>query len=172
MAGYTSIALGALLLLSCAAWGSATVYTVGGSSGWNTGINYTDWTSGKTFTVGDSLLFNYATGAHTVTEVNSGDYDSCSSSNAISSETNGPTTIQLKTTGTRYYICSISGHCGLGMKVAVTVGSSGSPSTPPPPSTSTPSPPSSTTNGNHSSAPGLAPASAVASLAGLVVLLF
>lgn len=33
----------------------ATVYTVGDSSGWTMGADYSTWTSGKTFTVGDSL---------------------------------------------------------------------------------------------------------------------
>ncbi|XP_010942621.1 mavicyanin [Elaeis guineensis] len=178
MAGCTSIALAALLLMSCATWGSATKYTVGDSSGWTTNVNYNTWTSGKDFIVGDSLLFNFATGAHTVTGVSSSDYNSCSSSNAISSVTNGPATIELNTTGTRYYICAIAGHCNLGMKLEVTVRSSspGSPSTPPPPpssTTPTASPPPPTTTGNNSAAPaGLVPASAMVSLTGLVVLLF
>jgi hypothetical protein len=33
----------------------ATVYTVGDSSGWTIGTDYSTWTSGKTFAVGDSL---------------------------------------------------------------------------------------------------------------------
>lgn len=33
----------------------ATVYTVGDSSGWTMGVDYSTWTSGKTFVVGDSL---------------------------------------------------------------------------------------------------------------------
>ncbi|KAG1342323.1 putative Blue copper protein [Cocos nucifera] len=91
-------------------------------------------------------------------------------------ETTGPATIELNSTGTRYYICTIPGHCGQGMKLEVTVGSSsGSPSTPPPPPTSTTptaTPPSPTSTGNNSAAPGLVPASTMVSLTGLVVLLF
>lgn len=34
---------------------SATVYTVGDSSGWTLGVDYSTWTSDKTFNVGDSL---------------------------------------------------------------------------------------------------------------------
>lgn len=30
-------------------------YTVGDSSGWTQGVDYSTWTSGKTFTVGDTL---------------------------------------------------------------------------------------------------------------------
>ncbi|XP_010939704.1 mavicyanin [Elaeis guineensis] len=176
MAGCTSITLGALILISCVTWVSATVYTVGDTSGWTSGVDYSTWTSGKTFAAGDSLVFNYASGAHTVTEVSSSDYDSCSASNAITSDSNGPTTIQLKTPGTHYYICAIPGHCSGGMKLAVAVGgsASGSPTTPSPPSTSTtPTPPTSTTTGTrYSGAGGLAPASAMAAVTGLVVLLF
>lgn len=34
---------------------SATDYTVGDTSGWSLGVDYSTWTSGKTFVVGDSL---------------------------------------------------------------------------------------------------------------------
>lgn len=54
-------AMGAILVLCCVGSGSATVYTVGDSSGWATGVDYTTWISGKTFRVGDSLgkFFNH-----------------------------------------------------------------------------------------------------------------
>lgn len=58
MAGYTSSAIGVLLLLllCCTMWtASATDHTVGGSTGWANGVDYTKWTSGKTFVAGDSL---------------------------------------------------------------------------------------------------------------------
>lgn len=34
---------------------TATDYTVGGSQGWTSGVNYNSWASGKNFIVGDSL---------------------------------------------------------------------------------------------------------------------
>lgn len=43
------------LALYLAVPGLATVYTVGDSSGWTMGVDYTTWTTGKTFVVGDSL---------------------------------------------------------------------------------------------------------------------
>ncbi|RWR89953.1 blue copper-like protein [Cinnamomum micranthum f. kanehirae] len=54
-------AMGAILVLCCVGSGSATVYTVGDSSGWATGVDYTTWISDKTFTVGDKLgkFFNH-----------------------------------------------------------------------------------------------------------------
>jgi len=33
----------------------ATVYTVGDSEGWGIGVDYSTWTSGKTFVIGDRL---------------------------------------------------------------------------------------------------------------------
>ncbi|WVZ92448.1 hypothetical protein U9M48_038512 [Paspalum notatum var. saurae] len=154
-----------LVVVSCAAAASATQFTVGDSSGWTIGPNYSSWTSGKTFTVGDTLLFNFATGAHDVLEVSKSDYDSCTA-NALNTFTNGPATVTL-TAGTHYYICGISGHCGAGMKLAVSVGSGapapgGSPGTAPAPggSPGTPSAPSSA-SARLAAAPALAVAAGV-----------
>ncbi|XP_015885271.2 blue copper protein [Ziziphus jujuba] len=99
---------------------SATVYTVGDTSGWALGSDYSTWTSGKTFKVGDSLVFNYGSG-HTVDEVSASDYSTCTTGNSITSDSSGATTIALKTAGKHYFICGVAGHCGSGMKVQVTV---------------------------------------------------
>ncbi|XP_050229076.1 blue copper protein-like [Mercurialis annua] len=104
----------------------ATDYTVGDSSGWALGLDYTTWTSGKTFAVGDNLVFNYG-GGHTVDEVSPSDYSTCTIGNAISSDSTGSTTIALKTAGTHCFICGVMGHCGTGMKLSVTVKAAGSP---------------------------------------------
>ncbi|XP_048437344.1 blue copper protein-like [Pyrus x bretschneideri] len=107
----------------------ATVYTVGDSSGWDTGVDYSTWTSGKTFEVGDSLVFKYQS-QHTVEEVTDSDYKTCTLQNSIKSHRGGTTTIPLKTAGTHNYICSSVGHCSMGMKLSVTVesGSTAAPS--------------------------------------------
>ncbi|KAJ8762488.1 hypothetical protein K2173_007927 [Erythroxylum novogranatense] len=115
----------------------ATVYTVGDTGGWTMGNDYSTWSSGKTFAVGDSLVFNYG-GGHTVDEVSGSDYNTCTIGNSITSDQSSPTTITLKTAGTHYYICGVPGHCGSGMKLAVTVAAAGS-STPPSSSSGTPS---------------------------------
>lgn len=75
-------------------------------------------------------MFNYAT-SHTVDEVSSSDYSSCSAGNAISSDSTGATTIPLKTAGTHYFICGVVSHCSNGMKLSVTVKSGGGSSTAP-----------------------------------------
>ncbi|KAF2291593.1 hypothetical protein GH714_025967 [Hevea brasiliensis] len=121
MASFGSAVVCAILvLISMVVPNLAKVYTVGDSTGWTTGVDYSTWTSGKTFTAGDSLVFNYG-GGHTVDEVSASDYNTCTVGNAISSDNSGATTIALKTAGTKYYICGAVGHCGSGMKIAIPV---------------------------------------------------
>ncbi len=55
MASYNAGIVCALLVLCMVVPSLATVYTVGDSTGWTTGVDYSTWTSGKTFVVGDSL---------------------------------------------------------------------------------------------------------------------
>ncbi|KAK8552170.1 hypothetical protein V6N13_120589 [Hibiscus sabdariffa] len=134
----SSVGMACLLLvsLSCMVVPSlAKVYTVGDASGWTTGVDYRTWTSGKTFKVGDSLVFNYPT-SHTVDEVSKSDYSTCTVGNAITTDNSGATTVALKKAGTHYFICGVVGHCGNGMKLAVKVESGSAPSPAPAPSKS------------------------------------
>ncbi|XP_028797102.1 blue copper protein [Neltuma alba] len=157
----------------------AKVYTVGDTSGWAIGADYGTWASGKTFQVGDSLVFNYGAG-HTVDEVKESDYKSCTTGNSLSTDSSGATTIPLKTAGTHYFICAVPGHCSGGMKLSVDVkaGKASAPSaTPSPgkgssvsdtPTTTTPSSsstttPSSTTQ-SSSSAGSISPVVAILSV--------
>ncbi|TQE12697.1 hypothetical protein C1H46_001717 [Malus baccata] len=68
------------------------------------------------------VVFNYGSG-HTVDEVTASDYKTCTVGNSITSDSSGATTILLKTAGTHNYICATIGHCGMGMKLSVSVGS-------------------------------------------------
>ncbi|XVE55545.1 hypothetical protein DITRI_Ditri03aG0167500 [Diplodiscus trichospermus] len=167
----SSVGMGCLLLVLFMVVPSlATVYTVGDTSGWTTGVDYSTWTKGKTFKVGDSLVFNYPT-SHTVDEVSSGDYSTCTVGNAITTDNSGATTVTLKTAGTHYFICGVVGHCGNGMKLAVKVesaapskspskapsSSSSSPTSSDKPSTTTPSTTTTTTKTDSSSSWSLSP---------------
>ncbi|XP_043698413.1 blue copper protein-like [Telopea speciosissima] len=145
----------------------ATDYTVGDATGWTTNVDYSTWTSGKTFAVGDSLVFNYG-GGHTVDEVSGSDYSSCTVGNSITTDSSGATKITLKTTGSHYFICGIVGHCASGMKLSVTVAgaTSKTPSTTPSTTTSpttttttptTSSPSTTTTSYSNSSTYTLSP---------------
>ncbi|XP_057831409.1 blue copper protein-like [Cryptomeria japonica] len=145
------IAAMAALLVLCVSYHSAeaTDYTVGDAQQWGFGVNYTTWASSKTFLVGDTLVFTYANGAHDVLEVQKSAYDSCATSNPTKQYTDGNTRISLTSSGTRYFICGITGHCSGGMKVAVTV-SAGTSTTPSAPSPSTKTAPGPTSAGHMS----------------------
>ncbi|XP_037438049.1 blue copper protein-like [Triticum dicoccoides] len=116
-----SAALVALLVASCVVEAAATTFDVGDGHGWQTGVDYTAWTSGKTFAVGDKLVFNYTRKAHTVTEVNDSGYSACSGANSLSNDDSGATTVTLTMAGVHYFICDVPGHCPNGMKLTVTV---------------------------------------------------
>ncbi|CAD6250056.1 unnamed protein product [Miscanthus lutarioriparius] len=133
-----AIMAGLVLIAAVAAPAHAKDYTVGDSSGWTSGVDYTTWPSGKTFAVGDNLVFQYSM-LHTVAEVSSADYSACSASNSIQSYSDQNTKIALTAPGTRYFICGTPGHCGNGMKLAVTVAAVAA--TTPPASSSPPATP-------------------------------
>ncbi|GLT84293.1 hypothetical protein SLE2022_025320 [Rubroshorea leprosula] len=142
-----AIAVAFLLLLLASPAAYAANYVVGDTSGWNQNVDYSTWVQGKTFNVGDTLLFTYSS-THKVDEVNESDYNSCASGNALSTHSDGNTTITLSKTGSMYFICPTAGHCAGGQKLAVSVVSASgtpspssapsTPSTPPPPSTPSP----------------------------------
>ncbi|KAK8964344.1 hypothetical protein KSP40_PGU003033 [Platanthera guangdongensis] len=140
----------------------ATHYTVGDTQGWTTGVDYDTWASSKSFKVGDTLLFQYS-GLHSVDEVSKSNYDSCSSSNAIATNSDGSTKISLDAAGSRYFICGTPTHCSGGMKLAVATtsassGAANSPATPTPSGGSSNStPPSDSTTPSDTNTPPAAP---------------
>ncbi|XP_020202781.1 uclacyanin-3 [Cajanus cajan] len=140
-----AIAASFLVLLLAFPTVFGTDHDVGESAGWALGTNYATWASGKTFRVGDNLVFKYDS-THEVDEVDESSYNSCSSSNSIKNYKGGNTKIELSSTGKRYFLCPTAGHCAGGMKLEINVvaAASGTPPTTPsgtPPSKS-PSPPS------------------------------
>ncbi|XP_073152183.1 uncharacterized protein [Henckelia pumila] len=133
---------------------AAMTYTVGDSLGWTVPpggpVAYQAWARGKSFVVGDTLIFNFTTNEHDVVQVTKEEFDSCSTaSTAII--TTGPARITLNSSGEHYYICTIPRHCSFGQKLAINVTAAGATVTPRPsqaPSPSsgpTPPPPSSVT---------------------------
>ncbi|KAL7139955.1 hypothetical protein ABFS83_09G087600 [Erythranthe nasuta] len=118
------------ILLTCAL--SQNVHVVGDGMGWivppNGPLSYSNWASGKTFMVGDILVFNFATNEHDVLRVPRASYDACTQDNGIGGViTAGPANITIDSNGDHYYICTFGRHCLFGQKLAITVG--------PPPST-------------------------------------
>ncbi|XP_047265846.1 cucumber peeling cupredoxin-like [Capsicum annuum] len=115
-----------------------TVHVVGDSMGWvipnNGAAAYTNWATGQTFRVGDTLVFNFMTNQHDVLQVQKSSFDGCNSQNAIGSPIlTGPANITLDSAGDHYYICTFGRHCLNGQKLAITVSSStGTPGANPP----------------------------------------
>ncbi|CAL4913631.1 unnamed protein product [Urochloa decumbens] len=79
-------------------------------------FNADSWSRGKSFRAGDILEFNYDPSVHNVVAVDAGGYNGCSSSGRAYGS--GSDRITLGP-GTSYFICSLNGHCGMGMKMAV-----------------------------------------------------
>ncbi|XP_042480231.1 uclacyanin-3-like [Macadamia integrifolia] len=156
----------AALNLQCAV--AKTTHVVGDSLGWTVppggAAVYSTWASKQSFTVGDVLLFNFTTGTHDVAEVKKAGYDSCDGSSTIGSVQNtGPTSINLSSAGESYYICTFSGHCSLGQKLALNVTATSTPASPPtlpptPPPVKAASPPLHATPPASLAAPPLSPA--------------
>ncbi|CAA6670387.1 unnamed protein product [Spirodela intermedia] len=161
MASSSSSALLFLILaVVYAATGAlAATFQVGDNQMWSipsSSSYYTDWANGQTFAVGDSLVFNFNTGAHDVLEVTRANYDACTTSNPIMTHNTGPATVELTAAGTRYFICGVNGHCTASTP-------SGTP--PPPPSSGAPTPPTTVaTPGPSGSTPGARSAAPSASL--------
>ncbi|MQM19839.1 hypothetical protein Taro_052852 [Colocasia esculenta] len=108
----------AAVLLDCAL--GATI-TVGSPGGWDQSTDLKTWATSQTFSIGDTLVFQYLP-SHDVLEVSKADYDACLASTPINSHTGGSTTVPLTVSGKRYFICGTAGHCAQGMKLEVDVG--------------------------------------------------
>ncbi|KAM0826001.1 hypothetical protein ACQ4PT_051225 [Festuca glaucescens] len=98
----------------------AASYTVGNSAGWDISADLPSWADGKTFNVGDVLVFTYSK-YHTLDEVDAAGFSNCSAANALLSRSDGNTTVALTSGGDRYFICAHQTHCLGGMKLHVHV---------------------------------------------------
>jgi hypothetical protein len=145
------IAIAAMLAVAVIGTASAATYNVGEPGGsWELRINYTNWATSKRFHPGDQIVFKYTPQVHDVVEVSKADYDACSNARPVATHTSGNDAITLTAAGTRYFICSITGHCDGGMKLqvdvvpsATTLAPVGAPGTNAPSSPQVPPPPGS-----------------------------
>ncbi|CAL4973665.1 unnamed protein product [Urochloa decumbens] len=153
---------------------TAADYVVGDpAGGWDGKTNYKSWAAAQPFAPGDTLTFKYNT-YHNVLEVTKNAFDACTTSNPISFDNSGTTTVLLTMPGTRYFICGAPGHCLNGMKMEIevadrpapTVPSSPPPLPPPPPpahdAKQQPAAPAPTAPSSPASAPSWAPVPAPA----------
>ncbi|CAI0476683.1 unnamed protein product [Linum tenue] len=115
------IAVVAALAVLAPTMTSAKQYVVGDGEGWTKGFDYSAWTAGKQFFVGDSLVFNYSQGRHNVFKVNGTEFKQCLKPLVGSPFTTGKDEIELETAGRKWYICGVSGHCSAGQKLFINV---------------------------------------------------
>ncbi|KAF5741999.1 putative Cucumber peeling cupredoxin [Tripterygium wilfordii] len=131
----------AALLKSSAA---QTTHVVGDTLGWTVPASgasaYTTWAANKTFNIGDILVFNFAIGAHDAAEVRKAEFDACNPANPISLLTTSPANVTINSSGEHYFICTFTGHCSGGQKLAINVSSSSGPSPAPQPAVPSPAP--------------------------------
>jgi hypothetical protein len=67
-------------------------------------------------------VFKYSPAAHDVVEVTKDGYISCTATKNISGTLRtGQDAVHLDRLGSRYFICSVQGHCAAGMKLQVRV---------------------------------------------------
>ncbi|EOA22849.1 hypothetical protein CARUB_v10003579mg [Capsella rubella] len=114
------IIFGTVVIRRC----DATTYFVGDSSGWDISSDLESWTSGKRFSPGDVLMFQYSS-THSVYEVAKNNYQSCNTTDPIRTFTNGNTTVSLSKPGDRFFVCGNRLHCFAGMRLQVNVQGNG-----------------------------------------------
>ncbi|CAE5967635.1 unnamed protein product [Arabidopsis arenosa] len=113
---YAIFSLSSLMLKS-----EGTEHIVGDSSGWELFTNYTNWTQGREFHVGDVLVFNYKSDQHNVMQVNSTAYTDCGIDNYTSLFTKGNDSIIISEVGELWFICAVGDHCENGQKLSINV---------------------------------------------------
>nr|A0A0M4FTF3.1 RecName: Full=Blue copper protein; Short=PhBcp; Flags: Precursor [Petunia x hybrida]ALC79558.1 blue copper protein [Petunia axillaris] len=108
-----------------------TEYWVGDDKGWTIDVDYQAWAKGKTFKVGDTLVFKYTKGHHNVFKVNQTGFQNCIAPPPSEGLTSGHDVITLAAPGKKWYICGFPTHCSEHkQKLAITV--EGAPAQTPP----------------------------------------
>ncbi|CAN4082297.1 unnamed protein product [Withania somnifera] len=100
----------------------AAQHVVSGSQGWDESADFNSWASGQTFKVGDTLVFRYNPGLHSVVELEGeSSYKSCDISSAVNSMSTGNDVVKLNKPGSRYFAC---GTAGMKLKITTVTGNS------------------------------------------------
>ncbi|KAL5582233.1 hypothetical protein UlMin_014675 [Ulmus minor] len=115
-----------LIVITIVGWlitrgASETRYKVGGSSGWNQNVNYTQWSSHQQLFVGDWLYFVFDKRYYNVLEVNKTSYENCNEQGFIKNVSRGGRDVFEVREARPYYFISGGGYCYHGMRVAVIV---------------------------------------------------
>ncbi|KAG2640147.1 hypothetical protein PVAP13_2KG065300 [Panicum virgatum] len=114
-AGKRRLLIGAVAVLfavgAAAAAALAADLLVGDGKGWHLDVEYDEWVDGNEFFVGDTLVFKYTKGSHSVVEATAAGFAACSAANRQ----------QPRDVGLRRRQAGVSSDCVQGMRFNVTV---------------------------------------------------
>ncbi|KAG9455878.1 hypothetical protein H6P81_000386 [Aristolochia fimbriata] len=100
-------------------------FWVGGKDGWKVpsgvGEPLNRWAEASRFSVGDSLVWKIADAKDSALEVTREDYQSCNTSNPISSHNGSEAKVKLGRSGPFYFISGLKGNCEKGQRVIIVV---------------------------------------------------
>ncbi|KAF9587017.1 hypothetical protein IFM89_039703 [Coptis chinensis] len=96
-------------------------HLVGDDEGWTQFPNFTYWAKGKSFHVGDTLVFSYAQELHNVVQVNGTSYEDCIMEPNLGVLQSGNDSITVAEVGQLWYICGVEDHCKNGQKLTIEV---------------------------------------------------
>jgi len=107
-------------------------YIVGEQLGWFVPgqYAYSAWAYGKTFTVGDTLVFNFINETQDVAVVTKSAFENCTTNSTIAVFKDSPVYIILNTTGEHYFTSTYDRHCEFGQKLAINVTATGTATSP------------------------------------------
>ncbi|KAH0468169.1 hypothetical protein IEQ34_003202 [Dendrobium chrysotoxum] len=100
---------------------TASVHNVGDFAGWTVEVNYSVWSSTKSFNVGDIIVFIYNKSLHDVVELEEADFSSCNVASPISTYSTGNDSITIYRYGHSFFACGFPGHCVAGQKLDIYV---------------------------------------------------
>ncbi|RLN32928.1 stellacyanin-like [Panicum miliaceum] len=162
MASERRLLIVAVVVVLAAAPALAADLVVGDDKGWDLEVDYDAWVDGNQFFVGDTLVFRYTEGNHSVVEATAAGFAACSDANSLARWSSGDDRVPLSASGQRWFFSGVGEDCVQGMRFNVTVlpvvKLSPAPTSPPPPSSA------------PCSGGGVAPALAAAAVAAAALL--
>ncbi|XP_044951315.1 chemocyanin-like [Hordeum vulgare subsp. vulgare] len=105
-----------------AAPAAAVHHVVGGDPGWHVASDVLAWSTGRLFTVGDTLWFAYEAAEDGVAEVaGEAEFEACEAGGAIRTYADGVSRVGLDGEGARYFLSADPEKCKGGLKLRVDV---------------------------------------------------
>ncbi|XP_034580653.1 stellacyanin [Setaria viridis] len=111
----------AVLAVFAASPALAADLVVGDGKGWDLKVDYDKWVDSNDFIVGDTLVFKYTKGSHSVVEATAAGFAACSEANSLGAWASGDDRVALNTSGRWWFFSGVGEDCVQGMKFNLTV---------------------------------------------------